>query len=256
MNSRIATIAHYTLLEAMRTRFPVVVLVAVIVLLLVSFFVEALAVTESARFQASVYAAGIRLGGVFIAGLYVLASIAREFDDKGIDILLALDLPRAHYVLGRLSGFLVLAIVVAMVTSLPLLWLAPWPAVIQWAVSFAFELAIVVALALFCMLTFSQIVPAAGFIVAFYLFARSITAIRLMSAHPLSGGDSLSHQVMGWMVEALAVVTPAFDQWTETAWLVNEQASWATLFSIAWQSGIYLLLLAAAAMFDLYRKNF
>jgi len=248
--------ARYTLLEALRTRFLIMVLVAVALLLLISFFVEALAVTESARFQASIYAAGMRLAGVFIAALYVLVSIAREFNDKGFDIVLALDLPRAHYVLGKLLGFLALAAVVAVVAGLPLLFLAPWEAVLQWVASLTLELAIVVALALFCMLTFSQLVPAASFVAAFYLLARSITSIRLMGAHPLAGAESLSHQVMSTLVEALALVTPAFDQWTETAWLVNQPAAWPALLSIGWQSVIYVLLLAAAAMFDLYRKNF
>lgn len=256
MNSRIATMARYTLLEALRTRFPIMVLVSVALLALISFFVEALAITESARFQASVYAAGMRLAGVFIAALYVLVSIAREFNDKGFDIVLALDLPRAHYVLGRLAGFLALAAVIAVVAGLPLLVLAPWEAVLQWVASLAFELAIVVALALFCMLAFSQLVPAASFVAAFYLLARSITSIRLMGAHPLAGADALSHQVMSTIVEALALVTPAFDQWTETAWLVNQPAAWPALLSIGWQSVVYVLLLAAAAMFDLYRKNF
>ena len=248
--------ARYTLLEALRTRFPVVLLVVVAVLVLISFFVEALAITEGTRFQASVYAAGMRLAGVFIAALYVLVSIARELNDKGFDILLALDLPRAHYVLGKLAGFLVLAILIAVVASLPLLWLSPFEAVVQWTLSLALELAIVVALALFCMLTFSQLVPAASFIVAFYLFARSITAIRLMGAHPVSGADSLSHQVISGLVETLALVTPAFDQWTQTAWLVNEPAAWTALLTIGWQSVIYVVLLSGAAMFDLYRKNF
>jgi ABC-type transport system involved in multi-copper enzyme maturation permease subunit len=248
--------ARYTLLEALRTRFPIMVLVAVALLLLISFFVESLAVTESARFQASVYAAGMRLAGVFIAALYVLVSIARELNDKGFDIVLALDLPRAHYVLGKLLGFLALAAVVAVVAGLPLLFLAPWEAVLQWVASLTLELAIVVALALFCMLTFSQLVPAASFVAAFYLLARSITSIRLMGAYPLAGAESLSHQVMSTLVEALALVTPAFDQWTETAWLVNQPAAWPALLAIGWQSVIYVLLLAAAAMFDLYRKNF
>jgi ABC-type transport system involved in multi-copper enzyme maturation permease subunit len=248
--------ARYTLLEALRTRFPIMVLVAVALLLLISFFVEALAVTESARFQASVYAAGMRLAGVFIAALYVLVSIARELNDKGFDIVLALDLPRAHYVLGKLLGFLALAAVVAVVAGLPLLFLAPWEAVLQWVASLTLELAIVVALALFCMLTFSQLVPAASFVAAFYLLARSITSIRLMGAYPLAGAESLSHQVMSTLVEALALVTPAFDQWTETAWLVNQPAAWPALLAIGWQSVVYVLLLAAAAMFDLSRKNF
>jgi ABC-type transport system involved in multi-copper enzyme maturation permease subunit len=248
--------ARYTLLEALRTRFAVLVLVAVAVLLLASFFVESIAVTEGARFQAALYAAGMRLAAVFVAGLYVLVSIAREFNDKGFDILLALDLPRAHYVLGKLAGFLALAVLMAAVASLPLAWLAPAEAVVQWAVSLALELAIVVALALFCMLTFSQLVPAASFVLAFYLLARSITAIRLMGTHPLAGADSWSHQVISGTVEALALVVPAFDTWTQTAWLVNEAAAWPTLLQIGWQSVVYVLLLTGAAMFDLYRKNF
>lgn len=256
MNSRIATMARYTLLEALRTRFPALVLVAIVVLVLASFFVEALAVTEGARFQAGVYAAGMRLAAVFLAALYVLVSIAREFNDKGVDILLALDLPRSHYVLGKLVGFLALAILVASVVSLPLLWLAPWEAVVQWTMSLAFELAIIVALALFCMLSFSQLVPAASFVLAFYLLARSITAIRLMGAHPLTGADSLSQQVINGVVEAVALVLPAFDAWTRTAWLVNETAPWPALLQIGWQCAVYVLLLTGAAMFDLYRKNF
>ncbi len=248
--------ARYTLLEALRTRFAVLVLIAVAVLLMASFFVETIAVTEGTRFQTAFYAAGMRLAAVFVAGLYVLVSIAREFNDKGFDILLALDLPRAHYVLGKLAGFLALAVLIAAVASLPLLWLAPAGAVAQWAMSLALELAIVVALALFCMLTFSQVVPAASFLLAFYLLARSITAIQLMGAHPLAGGDSLSHQVISSMVETVAIVLPAFDTWTRTAWLVNEAAAWPTLLQIGWQSVVYVLLLTGAAMFDLYRKNF
>lgn len=248
--------ARYTLLEALRTRFAVLVLIAVATLLLTSFFVEGIAITEGARFQAAFYAAGMRLAAVFVAGLYVLVSIAREFNDKGFDILLALDLPRAHYVLGKLTGFLALALLIAAVASLPLIWLAPAEAVVQWALSLALELAIVVALALFCVLTFTQVVPAASFVLAFYLLARSITSIRLMGAHPLAGADALSHRVISGIVEALALVTPAFDQWTQTAWLVNEAVAWPTLLNIGWQSTLYVLLLTVAAMFDLYRKNF
>ncbi len=248
--------ARYTLLEALRTRFALLVLVTVALLLLASFFVESIAVTEGPRFQTAFYAASVRLAAVFVAALYVLVSIAREFNDKGFDMLLALDLPRAHYVLGKLAGFTILALLIAAIASLPLLWLAPAEAVVQWAVSLALELAIVVALALFCMLTFSQLVPAASFVLAFYLLARSITAIRLMGAHPLAGGESLSHRVISGMVEALALVMPPFDIWTQTAWLVNEAAAWLTLLQIGWQSVVYVLLLTGAAMFDLYRKNF
>src|SRR5688572_2755007 len=150
MDSRIATIARYTLLEALRTRLPVLVLAALLALLAASFFVEAIAVTEGTRFQTGFYAAGVRLASVFIMAMAVLVSITREFNDKGLDVVLALDLPRSHYVLGKLAGFLGIAALIAAAAALPLAWSAPPVPAVQWAISLAVELAIVAALALFC----------------------------------------------------------------------------------------------------------
>jgi ABC-type transport system involved in multi-copper enzyme maturation permease subunit len=252
MDSRIATIARYTLLEALRTRLPVLVLATLLALLAASFFVESIAITEGARFQTAFYAAGVRLAAVFITAMVVLVSITREFNDKGLDVLLALDLPRSHYVLGKLAGFLGIAAAAAV----PLAWSAVPQAALQWAISLAVELAIVAALALFCVITFSQLTPAASFVLAFYLLARSITAIRLMGANPLSGADTLSHQVIQIVVESLALVTPALDAWTRTAWLVDQPAAWSAVLQLSGLSALYVALLVAATMFDFYRKNF
>jgi ABC-type transport system involved in multi-copper enzyme maturation permease subunit len=256
MDSRIAAIARYTLLEALRTRLAALILATVLFLLAASFFVETISVTEGARFQAGFYAASMRLASVFIAAVYVLVSITREFNDKNLDVLLALDLPRSHYVLGKLAGFLAIAVLIAAAASLPLAWLATVPAALQWAGSLAAELAIVVAFALFCVVTFNQLTPAASFVVAFYALARALTAIRLMSAHPLTGADTFSHQAIRFMVDALALVMPALDRWTQTAWLVNQPAGWSTLLELAGLSVLYVALLAGATMFDFYRKNF
>ena len=256
MDARIAAIARYTLLEALRTRLAALVLVTLLGLLAASFFVEAISVTEGARFQASFYAASMRVASVFIAAVYVLVSVTREFNDKGLDVLLALDLPRSHYVLGRLAGFLAIAVLIAAAAALPLGWLATPTAALQWATSLAGELAIVVAFAFFCVVTFNQLTPAASFVLAFYTLARALTAIRLMSAHPLAGADTLSHQVIQFMVEALALFLPALDAWTQTAWLVNQPAPWSNLLELIGLSLLYVALLAGATMFDFYRKNF
>jgi hypothetical protein len=256
MDSRIAAIARFTLLEALRTRLGVLVLVTVLILVAASFFIEAISIAEGARFQAGFYAASARLAGVFIAAVYVLVSITRELNDKGLDVLLALDLPRSHYVLGKLAGFLAIAVLIAAAAAIPLALLANLAGALQWALSFAAELAIVVAFALFCVITFNQLTPAASFVLAFYALGRVLTAMRLMSAHPLSGADTLSHQVIQFTVEALALVMPALDAWTQTAWLVNQPAAWTTLLELAGLSALYVALLAGATMFDFYRKNF
>jgi ABC-type transport system involved in multi-copper enzyme maturation permease subunit len=256
MTNRIATIARYTALEALRTRLPVLAAIVIGALLAASFFVREIAVTDSARFQTAFYAAMVRFAMVFVAALHVIASVSREFQDKGLDVVLALDLPRSHYVLGRLAGFLAIALALALAAALPLLGLTGWDAAAQWSASLAAELAVIVALSLFCVLTFNQLMPAASFVLAFYLLARAITAVRLISGNPVAGADALSHEVMTWLVEALALIVPPLDAWTRTAWLVDDAATWSVLGGIAAQGVLFVTILAAAAVFDLSRRNF
>ncbi len=251
----ILTIGKYTALEAVRTRVPAMALLMLLVLLGTSLFIRELAVTESARFQIGFYATAARLCAVFIAGMYVLASIAREFNDKGLDVVLALDVPRSHYIWGKLTGFMLTALMIAAILALPLWALAPAAAAWFWTVSLAVELALIVALSLFCIVTFNQLLPAAAFVAAFYLLARSLTAMRLMSSHPVAGQDTLSHQVTSGLVEALGYLMPALDGWTETAWLVDATPGLAALLPIIAQGALYIALLAAATLFDFHRRS-
>lgn len=256
MNTRIATIARFTILEALRTRLPVLAVIVIGTLLASSFFVREITIAESARFQTAFYAASVRFAMVFLVSLYAIASIAREFQDKVLDVALALDLPRAHYVIGKIAGFLAIAAMLAAIAALPLLPLAGWEAVAQWAMALAFELAVVVALSVFCVITFNQVMPAASIVIAFYLLARALTAIRLIGANPVAGADAVSHQVMVWLIEALALAVPALDGWTRTAWLVDGPAAWTALLGIAAQGGLFVVILTTAAVFDMHRRNF
>lgn len=256
MKNRIATIARYTILEALRTRLPLLGLVVVGMLLAAGFFVREIAITESGRFHTAFYAATARCAAVFLAALYVIASVAREFQDKGVEIALALDLPRSHYIVGKLIGFVAIAAALAVTAGIPLLPLAGWEPVGQWTASLAFELAIVVALSLFCVVTFNNLMPAASFVIASYVLARALTAMRLIGANPIADAQTLSHEVMTWLVEALAFVMPPLDAWTRTGWLVDQPAAWMSLLAISAHSVLFVVLLGAAAVFDMHRKNF
>ena len=256
MNNRVAAIARYTVLEALRTRLPLLTAVVIGVLLSASFFVREISITESVRSQTAFYAATIRFATVFLAALHVISSVSREFQDKGLDMVLALDLPRGHYLLGKLAGFSAIAAGLALAVALPLLPLAGWEATAQWTLSLAAELAVVVALSLFCVITFNQLMPAASFVVAFYVFARALNAIRLIGANPVSGADLLSHQAMTWLIEGMALVVPSLDVWTRTEWLVGQAGRWGDVGGILAQALLFVTVLAAAAVFDLYRKNF
>ncbi len=254
-NRQIATIARYTLLEALRIRLPWLFVVVLALILCAGYFIQQLAITESARLQIGFSAAAARIAAVFMLSLHILTSMVREFNDKGLELTLSFDLRRSHYVLGRLCGFTLIALGVALLATLPQLLLASPHDALLWGISLALELVIVAALSLFCIVTFTQLMPAASFVLGFYLLARALSAIRLMSDTPIIGADSASHRVISLLIDALALVLPALDRFTQSVWLADGTASWPALGANAAQAVIYTVLLAAAAMFDFSRRN-
>jgi ABC-type transport system involved in multi-copper enzyme maturation permease subunit len=256
MRNRVATIGQYTVLEALRTRLPLLTALSIAVLFGASFFVREIAITDSARLQTSFYAGTVRFAMFLLAALHVIGSISRDFQDKGLDMALALDLPRAHYVVGKLAGFVAVAAALALLAGIPLAPLAGWEGAAQWTLSLGCELAVVVALSLFCVITFTSLMPAASFVIAFYLLARVITAIRLITGNPVAGAGSVSHQTMEWLIEGVALIVPPIDQWTRTEWLVDHSGSWMSLATIAGHAMLFATLVTAAAVFDLHRRNF
>lgn len=253
--NRVGAIARFTVLEAWRNRLALTVAVAVGLLFLLSVFVRELAITESTRLQTAVLASALRIASVFLVALYILNGLTREFNDKVVELLLSLDLPRPAYVLGKFLGYAVVAAAIAFIATIPVALLAPPGAALLWGCSLALELLLVSAIAVFCITTFTQLLSGAAFVAAFYLLARSISAIQLMSTSNLVADGEAARKVGEWLANAMAFVLPRLDTFTQTAWLLPE-GSPGGFGAIALQSAIYVSLLLAAAMFDLYRKNF
>src|SRR3974390_184261 len=116
--NKVLTIARFTLLEAVRTRLLWIVLIILVLLFLGSLFVQHISVTETARMQTGFLAATARMAAVFILSLYLAGSMVREFNDKVIDLLLSLALPRAAYYLGKFLGYAGIAVAIAVLTTL------------------------------------------------------------------------------------------------------------------------------------------
>ena len=247
-------IARFGILEAARTRLPWLVAAALALALAAGMFLEQLALAEAARIRVAAFAAGARLALVVILALHVLGSVAREFNDKGLELVLAADLPRWHYILGRLAGFIAVAWLLAIPATLVQLAQCPPAAALQWGLSLALELSIVAALALFCIVTFTHLVPAAGFVLGFYVLARSLAAMQLMGAAPI-GSHGVLHRLLAGGVDALALVVPSLDRYASTGWLVDHAVSWASLAAQAGETLLYVAVLAAAATFDFYRRE-
>jgi len=255
LTARTLAIARYTLLEAWRNRFALLLIGMLIVAVLASIFVRQQAITESARAQVAFLASSLRLGTVFIVAIYVLQGSLREFHDKVLELMLSLDLPRSSYLAGKFLGYALISVSCAVAGSLPLLALAAPQDVFLWAYTLMLELWIVAAFALFCITTFTQFLSGATFVLAFYLLARSISAIQLVSQSTLAE-PGLATDFGAFLADAIALVLPRLDAFTQTAWLVDAPVVPLSMPGATLQTAIYVTLLLAAAMFDLQRRNF
>src|SRR5262245_33945752 len=137
------TIARFTLLEAVRTRLLWIVLVILALLFLGSLFVQHISVTETLRMQTGFLAATARMSAVFILSLYLAGSMVREFNDKVVDLLLSLALPRAGYYLGKFVGYAGIGVAIAVLNTCALALLIPSSDLMLWGASLALELMLV-----------------------------------------------------------------------------------------------------------------
>lgn len=254
MLRQIRTIAFYTLLESLRNRLMWLIALVALIGIGLSGFLNALALTESRQIQVALLAAFLRFSAVFLLATFVVTSMVREFNDRGLELVLALPLPRSGYLLGKLTGFCALSLVPALLYGLLTSFFAPFAQTAMWVMSLICELWIVAAFSLLCVLTFNQIMAALSAVMAFYMLARSITALQLIGHGPLSE-STLSQQVLNFVIDTVAALMPHLDQFTRTEWLVYHNGSWLQLTSLLMQSAVYLMLLTGAALFDLYRKN-
>lgn len=254
MLRQIRTIAYYTLLEALRNRLTWLVLLVALAGIGISGFLNEVALTESRQTQAAFLAAFLRFSAAFLMATFVVTSMVREFNDKALELVLALPLPRAGYLLGKLAGFAALTAAPATLFGLLMLFFAPPQQALLWTASLLLELWLVAAFSLLCVLTFQQIMVALSAVMGFYLLARSISALQLIG--DATGNQApLSQQVINFVIDAIAAVLPHLDRFTQTEWLVYHSGTWSMLGGLLMQSAVYLTLLTGAALFDLYRKN-
>ncbi len=248
---KILAITHYTLLEAARSRLVWLVLVTVFVFSAASFLVRELAITDSLRLQTAFLATSLRAASVFLIAAFIIGTLQREFNDKGPALLLALDLPRGHYVLGKALGLAGVASLISLGCALPLALFAPatW---LAWTASLLLEAWIIAAVSVFCGISLRSVAAGLGLTLGFYLLAKSLATLQLIS-HASLEAASVSHRYMTQMLDTLALLLPRLDEFAQTRWLVDGMSG--ALGPLVLQALIFSALVTAAAMFDMYRKN-
>jgi hypothetical protein len=204
--------------------------------------------------RAAVVAAVLRAGAVFLLASHVAASTLRETADKGLELFLALPYSRSSQYLGRLAGHAAAAFLIAALFTVPLFLSAPAARVAMWGASLALEAALVAAIALFFAMSLSQVVPAIAATLGLYLLARVMPAAQLIAAGPLSD-TSMSGTAARWLLDAIALVLPPFDEMTRTDWLLYGLPDAQAMAALFGAFAIYAALAVSAGLFDFYRRN-
>ena len=249
------SLARLTLLEALRTRLPWLVAILIVASLGLAKFLNQVAIIEAVPIQATLLAALFRLAAVFVVVVFVVTSMVREAGDKVGELLLSQAEPRAAYYFGKLAGYFAVSVLIAVGFSLPLALFAPHAGLALWTLSLIGELALMAAASLFCVLSLTQVVSAISAAAGFYLLSRSLATMQLIAAASLTHDPTWSDRVMNGIVTAIAMLLPSLDRMTLSSWLV-EVPDPHQLANVFMQAALYLVLLASASLFDLYRRNF
>jgi len=252
----IASLARITVLEAVRNRLVWLVAIVIVMAFGLAQFLNQVAIAESREIQSAMLAALLRAAAAFIAAAFVITSMVREWNDKVTELLLSLPAPRFAYFVGKFTGYAALALILAPLSALPLVLVSNHGGLVLWTFSLFCELLIVTAMSMFCVLSLTQVVPAFVAVAGFYMLSRSMAAIQIIAGAPLHD-PTLADRVGNAVVQLIAFVLPALDRMTETRWLTEPGLVGAgTVGTVLVQTAVYVALIGAASLFDLYRKNF
>ena len=247
-------LARSVLLEARRGGLPWLALAAIVLAFVLAAFLSQVALTESLALQAALMAALLRACAVFLLASQVVSGTLREIEDKGLELMLSLPLSRTTHYLGRLAGYALCGVALALVFSAALLfWVPPLPAAL-WGLSLAFEVALIAAAALFFAMTLPNLVAAIGATAGLYLLARAMPAIQALAGVPLD-----DQSWAGWLarraVDAIAFLLPRVHAATRTEWLVYEVPSPGAYAAALGGLALYTVVLTAAGLYDFHRRS-
>ncbi len=247
------TIARFTFIEALRNRFILIFLAALVISFGLAEFLSEMAITESRETIVSIVSFTMRLFAIVAISLFVITSVAREFNDRILWHIFSLPRKRYVYYFGKLLAYALLSFLAVMAISVLLMFYTPVADVILWAISMFLELLIIISFSLLCLITFRQITLSFLSVMGFYLLARNMATFQLISNSPILESNTLSQNFIDTLLEAIAYVLPNLNDFAQSGWLLYGTFQANDLYSNILQTVIYVLLLSFAAIFDLYR---
>ncbi|MEJ2061260.1 MAG: hypothetical protein P8Y64_12370 [Gammaproteobacteria bacterium] len=251
------TFTRLVLLEARSSRLLWLAIVVVVLSLGLAGFAGSLALTDQRSIEAGLLGSVLRGAAVLLVMLFVLSGLARDFEQRFIEVGLALPVSRGAFYLGRLGGYLLVSSGLVLLLTLPLWFVAKIDMVLLWALSLLVELWLVSALAMFFGMTLRHLTSSFMATLGAYLLARVGAVLEAMAVAAASQPDATwSDHLSGRLAQGVMWFVPDLGHFARSEWLMYGDGHLGSLGYILLQGGIYLGLLIAAGMVDLYRRNF
>lgn len=253
MKVPIVTIAHSNLLEAIRGKVIWVVAGLLFISVMLSFFISQTALTETRESQVALMAGFLRITSVMVMIFFVVSSVARDFQDKSIELLFAISIPRYHVFIGKFLGFSLLALVISLFYLAGLLFYADAYPVIIWALSFWCELTLVALLSLIFILSLENVALSLMSSLGVYVLMRLMPAIQSMGDGPFQ--DNLFNQVMNKFLDFIDLLLPRLDHFSQSSWLVSGAVSVTDMVYFLSEFLLFVALFVLVGVIDLKRKE-
>jgi hypothetical protein len=250
-------IVKYTLIEAAKRRFVPLFAAAILLSIAISLYAASLSMLEKQQTLAAFYGFSIRLFSVGLLAAWVIMTEARALDQANAPLFLALPVSRIQYLLARLCGYALIAVMAQLAIILPLLALpVSTGTVLAWTLSSACELLIVVMLAMMLVLIFSQPVVCLFLFTVIYLFARSSGEFLRHSTAILNGTAGLEQKIIAWPLKLITYLVPRLEEFAGATWLLHDSVPAMSLRNMTLETVVYVLLLLAIAVERIRRRPF
>lgn len=252
MFSSILTISRFSLLEAIRGKIIWIITALLILSVMLAFFISQTALTETRETQVALMAGVLRLSSVMVMIFFVISSIARDFQDKSVELLFSISIPRYQVFIGKFAGFSLLALSAVVIFSVGLIFYSDPVSVLIWCFSLWCELTLVALISLIFILSLEHVAMSLIASIGTYALMRFMPAIQGMGDGPFQ--DSIFNQFMNTVLDFIDLLLPRLDHFTQSSWLAKGAAGEIDVVYFLLEFILFVCLFVLVGVIDLKRK--
>lgn len=250
---------RYVLLTAVRDRFPVAIIVGLIVVTAICVMIAGSTLTEGRQTGLAYAGEFFRVSLVLGLVTFVSFHVRRLHETREIEAILTRPISRSAFVLAYYGAFAVLAAILSILTA-PMLMAALGAhgvGLLEWEASMILESWIVCALALFCAMALDSATAAVLISLGLYVLGRTAQFFLAIAQSGTGASENEGVNVgTHGVIAVIASIMPRLDLFGQSHWLVYGPGGGWGVGILAAQTAIYVPLLLVATARDLHVRRF